>query len=315
MSAIATPLRIPMGFHLTRGYGLGAEVRRLLVQQLGAAMHDLRGSAPDVRHARRHVKKARALLRLARPAIKHDFKSVERRLRKVNHLLGGLTDSAALARTLRWRSEVDRDWLPDSARDALEAVLAAHAAKTAPESPRVRRRVITMLTCLRDELARTSFSECGVHSTAAVIRAAHKRARTARRRVLEHPSHDTFHAWRRHTKVEWYLLRLVDEHVGGKLREAAGRLEQLDGTLGELHDIVVLQDFLLESSPLRRSETGRALRALRASAMQLKARARHLADALDESPSTMEARVLALWQIGVPLPAPLDDLRPLSRLA
>lgn len=289
-----------MAFELKRGRGVGSEIRRLLDRQLALAIEQLRGPAPDIGGARRHLKKARALLLLARPALDPLQESPARRLKKASHLLGPLTDAQAAVRTLAALRGYDPRRLPTATIAALRTALVGDAERltTGLESAWLRARVIRILRRERAQLARASFSRCGVRTTAAALRKAHRRARAARKTVFAAPSGATFHAWRRRTKDEWYLMRLIGDVVNGRLIDDQRRFERLDECLGARHDVDVLQDHVRARSPLPRSQTAAALMAMRAFARDLRRRAAVLADAQDEPASDLETRVLALWLSG-----------------
>jgi hypothetical protein len=291
-----------VAFQLRRGRGIGAEVKRLLDHHLAAAIECLDGADPDVPVARRHVKKASALLQLARPALGDDFAAANRRLRKVNHLLGTITDAEVSVKTLQLLRGYDFTRLPSPAFSALNTALRLRATRIRAESPAIAARAVRLLSRQRHEIRERSFRRCGLHSVAETLRQAHKHARTVRDLALRRPSATVFHAWRRRTKLEWFLFRLVSDAVGGRLVDDERRLEVLDGCLGELHNLAVLQEYLRSESPLTRSQTAAVLRVTRAVAGDLKRRARWRADTQDEPPRELESRVMALWRSGVPLP-------------
>ncbi len=291
-----------MAFQLKRGRGIGAEVKRLLDQHLADAIECLDGAGADVTVARRHVKKAGALLQLARPALGDDFAAANRRLRKVKHLLGVITDADVSVMTLPLLRGYDLARLPSPAFRALKTALRLRAARIRAESPAIVARAVRLLSRQRHEIRELSFRACGLHSVAETIRQAHKDARTVRELALRRPSATVFHAWRRRTKLEWFLLRLVSNAVGGRLADDERRLEVLDGCLGKLHDLTVLQEYLRSESPLTRSQTAAVLRVTRAVVGDLRRQARRRADAQDEPPRELESRVIALWRSGVPLP-------------
>ena len=294
-----------MAFELQRGRGIGAEIRRLLDRQLEAAVEALTGPSIAAHDARRRLKKARALLLLARPALNGDYRAANRRLRTANHLLGAFTDADAVVETLANFRGFDVCRLPAQSLSAIRQRLLENSAeqKAAAAFLPVRARVVRLLTKQRARLRESSLSACGVSTTAAMLRKAHRAARIARDHALARPSVPAIHAWRRRTKMEWHLFRLIGDGVGGRLVDDERRLETLDGCLGDLHDIAVLQQHLVGLSPLTRPQTAAALRVTRDRARDLTRRARLLADAQDEPPRELEARVLALWRSGLPLPA------------
>ena len=301
-----------MAFTLQRGRGVGAEIRRLFDRQLGAAIDALTAAPPDIGDARRHIKKARTLLRLARPALGPHYAAGNRRLRKASHVLGVITDAGVATEALERLRGFDARRLPASSVDALRRVFVARAKQLASsEVVTTRDRVMRLLEKQRRELENIAFFACGAHTVVAAVRAAHRDARAARREALTRPTRRAFHAWRRRTKHEWYLFRLIDAEVMGGAVDDQHRLEALDGRLGELHDVAVLLDHIRAYSPLPRPATAAALRAVRAYSFDLRRRPRWLVDAQDEPPRELEVRLLLLWLSG----APLDERRGTKRWA
>ena len=289
-----------MAFMLQRGRGIGAEIRRLFDHQLGAAIDALAATPPEIDDARRHIKKARTLLRLARPALGPHYAAANRRLRKASHVLGVITDARMVTEALEHLRGFDLRRLPASSVDELRRVFVAKQL-TPSEVVTTRDRVLRLLEKQRRELEHVAFFACGVHTVVAAVRAAHRDARAARQRALTRPTTQAFHAWRRRTKHEWYLFRLIDAEVMGGAVDDQHRLEALDGRLGELHDVAVLLDHIHAYSPLPRSATAAALRAVRAYSFDLRHRLRRLVDVQDEPPRELEVRLLLLWLSGSPL--------------
>lgn len=284
-----------MAFELKRGRGVGAELRRLFQEQLDAAIENLSGDRPDVHAARRRIKKARAIVHAARPALGRLYLSSNRRLRKAKHLLGPLTDADTVVAMLDRLRGFDLALLPAANVARLREALAIDAELVNSVSADTRAKAVRLLIKQRELLADLDATICGVHATARALRRAHRHARAARRKALARPTAAAFHEWRRRTKLEWHLLRLVNGVVGGRLVDDQRRVEQLDACLGELHDLALLQDHVRQRSPLSRPETARALRAIRGFARDVRQRVRLQFDALDEPPRELEMRVASLW--------------------
>ena len=301
-----------MAFVLKRGRGVGFELRRLLERQLRIASETLHDHAGDFRAARRRLKKARAILHAARPALGDGCRSLDRQLRKAGHLLTPVADADAVIRTVDALRGLDRGRLPDDHIELLRTALCREAARLRDRSTDVRERAVRILTKQREALEEFDSSACGVHSMAGAVRRARRDSRTARRQVFSHPTTAAFHAWRRRVKTEWYLLRLLDDVSGHRLIEDERRLDQLDGCLGRLNDLAVLQDWVRERSPLPRSATARALKAIRGFARDLRRHARLQAGALDESPREVEKRIVALWLSPRPRVEPIQGEGPHS---
>jgi hypothetical protein len=217
-----------------------------------------------------------------------------------------LTDADTVIALLARLRGFDSALLPVANVARLRAALAIDAERVNNVSADTRAKAVRLLLKQREALADFDATSCGVHTTARALRHAHRAARAARKKALVRPTTAAFHAWRRRTKLEWHLLRLVNDVVGGRLIDDQRRVKQLDACLGELHDLALLQHHVRQRSPLSRPETARALRAIRGFARDLRQRVRLQIDALDEPPRELERRVATLWLSRRPGIAPAE---------
>lgn len=296
-----------MGFRLKPGVALPREVRRLFDRQIIAAVACLEGATPSpdddtIHEARKHIKKARAVLRLVRGALGGSFVTASNGLRTANRMLGEVADAGALVRTLDRLRQFDHLHLPPGLVAEIRLGLLARAARVRREAEflRLRQHAIHLL---KVEQARQTAFKLGKRGRAAVVpelRDAHRAARRAREAALDAPSGERFHAWRRRTKAEWYLLRLVSDVCGRRLVDEQNQLAILDECLGELHNVNVLLGVVRQHSPVSRNETARVLLALRAFRHHLESRARVLSGFYDERPAALARRAKALWGVEPP---------------
>lgn len=291
-----------MPYKLISGRPLAQEVKRLLEQEIMAATTGLtRESAADkarrVHDTRKHIKKARALLRTARRSLGKRYAEVDNELRTVNRALGPLADAHRVLETLAATRREGTLQLPPAAVSALRLRLESRAAalEEAATVDDVRGRTVRLLRSLMQAMATTDLVNLDRAAIVAEIRGAHAAARRARRRALKRPSVASFHRWRHPVKREWHLLRLVAELTGDRLKDERHQLAALDACLGELHDVDVLRAALAISSPLSRMEMQQVIGPLRARARDLRHLARRLSSVLDERPQQLVRRVRALW--------------------
>ena len=290
-----------MAFYLRRGRPIGGEVRRLLDGQVeGAIASLLRGDglvrSDSLRAARKHLKKARALLLLIDPHRGSDVTEAGRQFRHASRLLVGVADAVADLDTLDRLRAFDRS-LPTVTLRTVHAWLEKQAATLDRHARfmRCRARAARLLAAQRVRIERWDFRTMDAEAIIDAIRRAHRTARRRRQRALAGLRSDDFHRWRRDVKNEWYLLRLVAERCGGRLVEMEGQLEALDGCLGRLHNVDVLFAHLMQNSPLSRSGTARLLRSLRSYRRFLEKSTRLLDGVLETRPAIVAARVARAW--------------------
>jgi len=290
-----------MAFQMRRGQPVDDEARQIFDHQLVRAIMCLRdpktAAAHDSIHeARRHVKKARAVLRVLRASLGAEYRPADRRLRAFNRMLGELADARAMVSTLGNLVELDPT-LPSHISGALRAQLVAHAAgmERQAQFDRLRYRATRLLEAERLRIPVWQLEVRGRNSVIQVIEDAHRAARAAMRDALRRPTADTFHAWRRRVKREWHLLRLIAAHCGDRLDLDQRRLEALDASLGELHNVSVLAALVARDSALSRRETAHVLVALRRYRHTLRRDAREMRHIFDEGPQHFAARVREAW--------------------
>lgn len=290
-----------MAFQLRRGQPVGDEARHVFDHQLRRAVTCLRDPKTAAEHdsfhdAHRHVKKARAALRVLRGPLGAEYRSADRRLRAANRMLGELADARAMIGTLVNLVDLEPA-LPARVSEALRARLVARAASLERKAQfdRLRRRAVRLLEAERLRIPGWEVEGSGRTEVSDVIEDAHRAARAAMRDALRRPSAETFHAWRRRVKREWHLLRLVAEHCGGRLDLDRRRLGALDASLGELHNVSVLAALVARDSGLTRRETAHVLLALRRYRRTLRRDAREMRHIFDEGPQQFSARVREAW--------------------
>lgn len=291
-----------MSYRLMSGRSLAHEVRRLLDQETMAAAGGLTHSSPvgyarRVHDARKHIKKARALLQMARLPLGRIYRNADEELRIANRALGPLADARRVLETIAAARRAGVVPLPvtefSEVRRQLEA--RAMANETTAEAQDVRGRTIRLLASLRQAWQTSDVVRLDRRAIVDEIRRTHAGARAARGRAIRRPAVRTYHQWRRLVKREWHLLRLVAELTGDRLRDERHQLAELDTCLGELHDVDVLIGALTVGAPLSRQQLGRLIGSLRTHARGLRHRAHRLSAVLNERPRDLERRITALW--------------------
>ena len=298
---------------------LGQEVRRLFEQRIADAVSCIghrRDPAPRVNDARKHVKKARAILQLARQTIGGDYDGADDALRIVNRALGPLADAYRIGQTFDSVCVSPDVHLSPASRAAIRLRLAAHGSavieRAAGEA--VRTRAIRLLDATRRQARDWDLAALDRTGIVKEIKQMHAESRRARRAARRRPCTDTHHAWRRRVKREAYALRVIGDMVGDRLKSERHQLARLDTCLGDLHDVRVLIDTIASDSPLSRDDTAKVLRQWRTVAMDLRHRGDVIASVLDESPGDLARRIDALWGLSV-RPAPEEPEQPWLRRA
>jgi CHAD domain-containing protein len=249
---------------------LAASVKRVAREQLGGAADGL--EAPDdpveaVHDARKRLKKTRALLRLARPAMRADaFRAYNRELRDQGRALSDARDAEVLVETVDALAEHNARRVK---RAHFAAVRGRFVAGTAAGVPEHR------VPELADGVDRWPL---GGISSETVLEALTTTYRRGRKAAAKPATTENLHEWRKRVKDLWYQARLLG------IKRLAKDAKALSKPLGDDHDLAVLAAELPPGDPLQ------PLIAERRAALQK--RARKLGARLyEDSPKAFRKRV------------------------
>lgn len=218
-----------MSFRIKHGERVDGAVERIVGAQLRAARRDATNQAlpldERVHAIRSRIKKARAALRLVRPAGGRALVTEERALRELARSLSDARDTAVTRATLSRLAREEGGQAP--AAPEAERVAAARDLRRALERLRsVRRRVVHVRHGGR--VARGAFTR------------SYRRARRFLRDLRPDESGPRFHEWRKVVKrlaLQARILRRAAQQLGPAFD---GPLERLPDVLGEIHDLSVL---------------------------------------------------------------------------
>jgi CHAD domain-containing protein len=231
-------------FRLLEGETAADGVRRVAMAQLDVAGELVEGrkvGPKDVHEARKSLKRARALLRVARPYLPSEVYEHENvTFRDAGRELAGARDARVLLETLekitpdgesgararlfaRFRERLERDALGSD--DPVPRTLAQRLSEA-----RVRVAVLPIPP------------DGGPELLVPGVERIYRRGREALKRARKHPDSEHRHELRKRAKDLWHagqLLRSVDVKALRKLRRRAHRLADL---LGDDHDLAVLRE-------------------------------------------------------------------------
>jgi len=297
-----------MSLRLKRDAPIAAEIRRLVLQQLEAAISELRavgdpGSDEAIHDARRRVKKIRAVIRLVRPALDKTSRVIDRDLKDVSRMLAPVADGQGIIETLDQIAHRYRKLLPPGAVRSIRAGLRERSARIDREANArgIIRMAADALRAERGRVRRWAISGDGFSSIASGLEESYRRARKGMILAWSKPKAHHYHSWRRYVKDHWFHVRLVEENCGNQLLPYQRRLEALDGVLGEYHNLVILREVLATDGYASRRETARCLQVV----SQYKRLLRHHSETLGvriyaEKPRRYVRRVKRLWAGAAP---------------
>lgn len=292
-----------MAYRLDPTLPVGAEVRRVIGEQLALAEQRLRGEGDEaidaqaVRDARKNLKKARAAIDLARADLGRPVaRQASRDLRSVGAILAGPRDLDALAEAaarLADGAAVGGDEAVAAGVSALAATLAADA--SAARVAALDRRAVGAagLTLRRTAawLALVRSRAEGWDALGPGCRRTYRRARGGFAALGSEPTADELHGLRKLVKALWYQERLLRGAWPDGVKPGVVAADALGRALGDDHDLALLRPHLAVAVPDAVSLVDHEQRRLRAEVARLGQRL------FVDDPATWEARHAAWWAL------------------
>ncbi len=239
-----------MAFRLDLTESLGDEARRAVAEQLDEAIAGLEEGAGDAVHsARKGVKKARAVLRLVRPALPRNlYRGEQRALRDAGRLLSGTRDAEVLRNTAKALAEHFAGRLPAAGFEGLHAALAElEPGGLAAAGDVVDDPVGTAIEELGEVLARVPswpLDGCGLGDIRAGAARTYSDGEAAWRAARGSDDVELLHDWRKRVKDLWYQHRLLRDAWPLVLTAFSDAADALGELLGDEHDLAVLAERL-----------------------------------------------------------------------
>lgn len=294
-----------LNYRLERGETVAAGIRRVVSEQIAAAIAFIEdsGVSPDVavHEIRKACKRIRAALRLVRGNL-DDYQAENRRYRDLSRDISKIRDLQVLAETHRLVSDLLRR---SPGRAGVEIVgVSVHAYRDAglqaldlPVEETLDEVSGKLKTAL-ESVDNLNLSISDFEGPVAGLEASYRRTESAGERCMGDPSVDNLHEWRKQAKYHWHQLQLL----GGAWPEGRGErgraAENLADALGEDHDLVGYLDVLQN---IRARVPERALGALVRCARERREMRYYESIAVgerwfSEDPNDLTGRFRAHWQ-------------------
>jgi CHAD domain-containing protein len=256
-----------MSYELRAAETLGDGLRRIVCRQIEdaicASKAKQNGKDSPVHKTRKHLKKARAALRLVRGEIDRGvWKRESRCLGKVGQLISEVRDAEVRLQTVRELRELARGKKRGFAETEellafeLDSFLAAFS-----EWPReAEERLGQTLERIRD----WPLDKLGCKRLRENVQKTYKRGRQVLKTAIKKTNTKNLHAFRKRAKELWYQLRLLRPLAPAVFKELKDELKTIGEYLGQLHDLAFVAQRLSSIGPARK-EGHRLLNALIAS--------------------------------------------------
>jgi CHAD domain-containing protein len=228
------------------------QCREIFLRQIACAIEELEGSKPNVHGARKQLKRARATLRLLRPAVDPaQYRRENTVARDAARPLSKARDSEVLSDALEGLLErfghASAGLQVGPLRQNLQKGRAPAArplpAKQLSQIRTALKQSITRVQAWKPTLGEWDCIATGLHKTYGRARQALRSARTDR-------ATDDLHEWRKQTKYLWHQLQILTPLAAGAIGELADEFHHLADYLGDEHDLAVLRERAAASSEL-----------------------------------------------------------------
>ncbi|MFP4512798.1 MAG: CHAD domain-containing protein [Acidimicrobiales bacterium] len=204
-----------------------------------------------VHDCRKRCKKLRALVRLVRPSLGSQYRDANETFRDAARELSSIRDAESLLGTFDDVVAASIDQLPDGGLPGVRAGLrhrAVAATAKVEDDDDAMRRARRLLEQGREAIDDWSLNDDGWDAIGPGLHKTYTRGRKALGTVVDSPSPEHFHEWRKRAKYTWYHVRLLEDAAPSVLDPLGKRFKNLADALGDAHDLAVLEQ-LLTSSP------------------------------------------------------------------
>ena len=244
-----------MSYQLRQSENLGDNLRRICRKQLDGAIAIAKGDArtgdTPVHEMRKHLKKARAALRLVRNEIGRGlFGEQDRALRDVGRLTSEIRDAEVRLQTVRQLQGIT-EHNRRNGYGKLEVMLTLELENFVAAFAEWQTQAVPILEQARSAIDHWTLDQFTSRQLCRAVQATYKQARNALATAAANPTAESFHAFRTQAKRLWYQLRILRPINPVVLKALSDDLRSLGDLLGRAHDL----DFL---GARLRSENGRS---------------------------------------------------------
>jgi CHAD domain-containing protein len=225
------------------------QLRRVVRKELDAAIDGLAMATANpirIHDARKHIKKARAIVKLLRRPLGRSYARENARLRAAGHRLSGLRDAEAMLQTLEGLHGHFSAVITPTIEEGIARELRRHRRQVQKRASAMARQALGFLKGSRATLPDRVGHATGSRVVRRGLTRVYQRSKSALAELTPVSGAAEFHAWRRRVKEHWYHVRLF-EWRQPSIRARARRLDALQSVLGEDHNLEVLNERLLEN--------------------------------------------------------------------
>jgi CHAD domain-containing protein len=277
--------------------------RRIAREQVEAALAELAAEEikpTGVHECRKALKRLRALIRLAGPAI-GDGKA-RRQIKALGEIAGLLSERRDQAVMLQTLGKLAADGGPAAADllAPLRAHLVGRSGEEAEPLDRVR-AAQARLRLLREakKLSHTRFRRRGFAALEGGLQKCYRQGRKALKDAYNEPTDEAFHSLRKAVQWHWRQMSLLARAWPEEFAVRVAAARELSQMLGDDHDLALLTGAAISVEDLSEESKEAIVALCQRRQRHLRAAAEHRASRLfAETPKAFIKRMRAYWQFG-----------------
>jgi CHAD domain-containing protein len=238
-----------MSYQLRKGEKLGEGLRRICRKQIESAIAVTTGnkktSDTPVHKMRKHLKKARAALRLVRKEIGAGlFREQDHCLRDVGRLTSEIRDAEVRLQTVRELQGLSQRRRRAAAYPKLEGMLMLELENFMAAFAEWQTQAVPILKRASANIDCWPLDHFDCKQLRRAVQRSYKGARNFLRCAETSPTAENFHRFRTCAKRLWYEVRILRPLNPVLLKSLADDLDALGSLLGRAHDLSFLADRL-----------------------------------------------------------------------
>jgi len=242
-----------MGFRLKLREPLPDGLRRVFREQLDSALelcrHPAKHRGLTVHELRKHLKKLRAAMCLAVPAVgKKQHAREDRCVRKIGRLVSDLRDAQVRLQTLIELRDAIAKGPEDSPFARIEELLSLERESFSAAFAGWQKQAIPQLERVETRLLKWPLEGLTWKQVCGAVGKIYKRGQRGLAKTINDPDPEKFHSWRKRVKDLWYQLRILQPLNRAVLTEMAHDADVLGELLGREHDLNFLWERLEKES-------------------------------------------------------------------
>lgn len=296
-----------MGYILSLNEKINDGIKRITIEQIEDAVSQLNNTGGNfdttVHEARKDFKKIRAVIRLVRFELGQAwYKRENIFFRDTGRLLSKIRDAAVMVESVE---KLYKNYTGEIEQTDYTRLIKNLKRRTSRIRSQFKKNeqlvegIKNMLTMHVDEVKQWRLIKDDFSIIEKGIKQVYQRGLNALNDVIENPSAENFHQWRKRVKYLWYHVRILEEAWKETMIPLAGKLDILSDYLGEEHDLAELRKLLIRDNSLFGDEIKlqEFLTILGRERLKLQTSAKSLVGYIyNETPDEFVKRIRSYWE-------------------